>query len=205
MADQVEEVKMSKTDQMESARNVLSTAAVRFMARGAVPDSGTGTIVSDDKGAQQIVGINDGFSRINWSEKASKTQSADGTVITETSDFGDSKVVHVQTKDPANPKSYKDEIKQILGDGQVRIDMSGQCNEDTNGQQKCTYDLKSTWGDGTAEITTSKRDINKQYEVWEADSHYNVKTQNGEVDLALKYKVSGEVAAYEYKNVSAKP
>lgn len=201
MADQPE-VQMSKTEYMESARNVLSAAAVSYMARGGLPESGTGTIVTDDNGTQHIAGINDGFSRINWSETPSKTASA--LTTKETSDFGNSKLVHTQTKDANNPNKYQDELTQILSNGKVSLDMKGQCEVSADGSQHCSYEVKSSSGSGTADITTSKETINKEYEVWMAKSKIDVKTENGDVSADLTYKVSGDVAAYDYKNVTPK-
>ena len=202
MADQAHEVQMTIEEKMDSARNVLSAAAAMFMARCGLPDSGMGTVSTDDKGTQHIVGMNDGFSRIRFSEQPSRTVNGLETVDDSKWTGSDGGVVHKNVKDAAGSKSSNDELSRILGDGTVVLQMKGTCNEQSDGSEKCKYDLTSASGNGTAEITTSKQTIDEKWHVWAAKSKIDVETNNGKVSAELVYKVSNDVASYEYKNIS---
>lgn len=206
MADQVNanEVDMTIVEKMDSARNVLSAAAAGYMSRGAIPESGVGTVKTDEDGIQHIVGVNDGFSRIDWSSKPTRT--VNGNMIQDYNKWtnGDGGVIHTKIKDSKDPKSSTDAISRMLADGEVFLQMLGQCKELDEHTEKCTYDLKSNWGAGTAEITTSKETISAEHNVWSAKSNFRVKTENGDLTAEIVYKVSNDVASYEYKDITPK-
>jgi hypothetical protein len=203
MADQAHEVDMTVVEKMDSARNVLSAAATMFMARGGLPESGIGTVSTDEKGVQHVVGVNAGFSRITFSEQPTRTVNGLETVDDNKWAKGDGGVVHKNTKDAANSKSSTDEISRILGDGTVAVDLKGTCSVDDKGTEKCKYNLTSPSGNGTAEITTTKETIDEKWHIWGAKSQIDVRTNNGNVSAELVYKVSNDVASYEYKNISS--
>lgn len=205
MADDTKEIPMTTDERMDNARNVLVVEAADYLSRGYIPNSGRGTVGTDDDGTQRIVGINDDqfSSTINWQGKAIRT--TDGAKpnlqLVDKTDFGgraSSYMERRQLVDFHDPSTIKDNLKIISGD-KVKFEMDGTCKITDKGSD-CNYTIKSDDANGTVHVTTNKVD-NLTARTTAYDSTIHVKTTEVDMSAAMKFYVARDTATYEYKRL----
>ncbi|MBX9571557.1 MAG: hypothetical protein K2X77_21875 [Candidatus Obscuribacterales bacterium] len=211
MTDKANDVPMSGEERMDSARTLLSAIATTYMLReGGIPENGRGTIATDADGKQRIVGINAGFSRLDWEHKTSRTVSGTepNLEIVDTSVLSESgrSVEHKQVVDSqSNPTKSKDEIILKTKDGDVFLSLKGECVFEQATKSKCTYDLEAGNTKAKAEVTTEKTKEGPEAaraSFTKSRIEVNIEgDQNSETRaVELKYTVRGdEIATYEYE------
>lgn len=204
MSDQVNETKMSYSEQMDSARTVLAAAALKNMIQGFLPDSGRGTINSQNDGTQHIVGLNNGLSRIDWSEKTTRTVNGNppDLEIVDTTVFPTgSTLTHKQKTDAADPSKTKDEIVVTGTGGSTLMELKGSCSKDASNGSTCNFDVTLPTGGGKAEIVNKKNVIVEELNQSTQSSKISVDFGGTRSSAEIKYETSGPTATYEYQKI----